>query len=372
MKRFKGRGLILAVAMDEEVRLAVQTLLDAGLPVTLICTNDSGSERLGGLTSIVPVKWRGNFSEALNTGLSTIEPGEWLFRMDTDELAPKDLALRLEEALAHAEELNTDALVVPVVEWREDSYRAICPIRLWRHSDSRRYRGAASEVIYDLPTGFPLHRAFYPLAPGGLTLSHSPYRSRDWQRALRRSWIRSDPHSRARAEVLELNEAVGSRSPRWRDDLRAFFTGPTSTIAAKMLNGGSLSFILLADYIFSISQETLMRDSTIRLVEICLGLFGWSPLVLFIALRVLAVSDFEGPWLQMAQEIRDEMRATKPIFHSLDSAEMQATLDDFLEVIKKDSADFTWLEYRSPIRMAAAFQRFVGQWDRLEGAGLPG
>lgn len=370
MERVQIRGLILAEAVNEESLRAVESLREAGLSVTLVCADDSARERLFGSAEMVHVQWNSHFAQALNTALDTFRCGEWVFRVDTDEQPPADLSARLKEALAYADEQNTDAMVVPVVEWKEDSYRPICSVRMWRHSNARRYRGAASEVVYDLPTGLPLHRAFYPLAPTGLVLGHTPSPSRDWHRHLRREWIKNDPESKFRARVLELNDLVDSQAPGWKNELTPFFSGLPSTVTMRMLHGGSLSLVLLADFIFSRSQETLMNETTVQLVESCLGVFGWSPFVLFSALRVLAVSDYRGQWLETAQQLRAEMSHAKPIFHSIFSAEMQAAMDQYLEVIERDVYDFRSLDYRCPLRMSAVLHRHLPRWDRLGAEGL--
>lgn len=113
-----------------------------------------------------------------------------------------------------------------------------------------------------------------------------------------------------------------------------------------------------------------MSETSIQLVESCLGLFGWSPFVLFSALRVLAVSDYRGDWLETAQQLRAEMRLAKPIFHSIFSAEMQAAMDQYLEVIERDVYDFRSLDYRCPLRMSAVLHRHLRRWDRLGAEGL--
>lgn len=182
--------------------------------------------------------------------------------------------------------------------------------------------------------------------------------------------MRKDPDSRMRSLVLELTDLVVNQGPLWQHNLRAFFSGSPSSVTSKMLHGGSLSLMLLVDHVFSSSQESLVRESSIRLVESCLGLFGWSPLVLFCALRVLVVSDYEGPWREAAVQLHAECHRSQPIFHSLDSADILASLGQLLEVINKDADDLRRLEYRQPIGMSRVIPRYLKHWDRLNSESL--
>jgi glycosyltransferase involved in cell wall biosynthesis len=366
MKSNGVRGLILTEDVTPDAMEAVDSLLSAGLPVTVIRQGSLRQPNWGSQADVIAVSWTNNFSAALNEGLDSIKPGTWVFRMDTDEYPPEDLAERLLAAVSYAEERNTDAVVIPAVEWMDKSYQAICPTRLWRHTSARRYRGAVNETLYDQSRGQPLHRAFYPLAPHGMVLRHTPSSTRDHQRELRRGWLRSDPESRDRARAVDLLDKVVGQHPGWQILLRDFFSGAPDAVSSRMLHGGSLTLTLLTDYIFSSNQETCMRDSTVRLVQMCLGLFGWSPYVLFCALRLLAISDPEGDWTQRATTLQKDLHSSLPIFHSVNSQDSLTIIDDLVEIIGSDARDFQSLEYSRSLELAFAVRRRLDGWDRLD------